>query len=78
MGTTPQIRDQLERMVRRDRNHPSVIPWSVGNEEWAIENNEVGTRLAREMQSSRGRDRRALHPAYRTTMDVSSRPFNPK
>jgi beta-galactosidase len=25
--------DQLERMVRRDRNHPSVILWSVGNEE---------------------------------------------
>jgi len=51
MGTAPQIRDELERMVRRDRNHPSIILWSVGNEEWAIENNEIGTRLTREMQA---------------------------
>ncbi len=51
MGTAPQIRDELERMVRRDRNHPSVILWSVGNEEWAIENSEIGTRLARLMQA---------------------------
>jgi len=51
MGTAPQIRDELERMVRRDRNHPSIVLWSVGNEEWAIENTEIGTRLAREMQA---------------------------
>jgi beta-galactosidase len=25
--------DELERLVRRDRNHPSVILWSIGNEE---------------------------------------------
>jgi beta-galactosidase len=51
MGTAPQIRHEMQRMVRRDRNHPSVILWSVGNEEWAIENNALGTRLAREMQA---------------------------
>jgi beta-galactosidase len=51
MGTAPQIRDEMERMVRRDRNHPSVILWSVGNEEWAIENTEIGTRLAQQMQA---------------------------
>ncbi|MBW8847580.1 MAG: DUF4982 domain-containing protein [Burkholderiales bacterium] len=49
MGTAPQIRDELERMVRRDRNHPSVVLWSVGNEEWAIENSELGTRLTQQM-----------------------------
>ena len=37
MGTTPEVRGQLDRMIRRDRNHPSVIIWSVGNEEWALE-----------------------------------------
>lgn len=39
----------LERMIRRDRNHPSIIVWSVGNEEWGIEGNDRGARVARTM-----------------------------
>ncbi len=31
--STPEGIDQLETLVKRDRNHPSVIFWSVGNEE---------------------------------------------
>ncbi len=50
MGTTPEIKDELTSLVKRDRNHPSVILWSVGNEEWALEWTELGTRLASEMQ----------------------------
>lgn len=30
---TPEALDQLETLIRRDRNHPSVVVWSVGNEE---------------------------------------------
>lgn len=33
IGTSPWILDQQEQLVRRDRNHPSVILWSIGNEE---------------------------------------------
>ncbi len=68
MGTAPQIRDELQRMVRRDRNHPSVILWSVGNEEWAIENSALGTHLAREMQAVV----RRLDPTRPTTVAASS------
>jgi len=40
----------LERMIRRDRNHPSIILWSVGNEEWGIEWNDFGSRIAESMR----------------------------
>lgn len=40
----------LERMIKRDRNHPSIILWSDGNEEWGIENTIQGTRLAAAMR----------------------------
>jgi beta-galactosidase len=36
----------LRRMIDRDRNHPSIILWSVGNEEWGIEWDIKGTRIA--------------------------------
>lgn len=50
MGVNDYHLGQLERMIRRDRNHPSVILWSIGNEEWAIEGNVKGARITRVMQ----------------------------
>lgn len=35
----------LESMVLRDRNHPSVIMWSMWNEEWAIQNAPFGREM---------------------------------
>ncbi len=40
----------LRKMIERDRNHPSIILWSVGNEEWGIEWKESGERIAASMR----------------------------
>ncbi len=49
-GINDEHIDLLERMIRRDRNHPSVILWSVGNEEWGLEWNEFGSRISESMR----------------------------
>jgi beta-galactosidase len=64
MGPSPEQMGQLESMIRRDRNHPSVILWSLGNEEWAIEGNIKGARIAASMQAFAQR----LDPTRRTTV----------
>ncbi len=67
MGTTPEVKDELTKMIERDRNHPSVILWSVGNEEWAVESNEMGERLTALMQAYV----RTLDPTRRATVAMS-------
>ena len=51
MGINREHLDLLENLIKRDRNHPSVIIWSLGNEEWAIEGNITGARIATTMQN---------------------------
>jgi beta-galactosidase len=51
MGINEEHFNYLERLVKRDRNHPSVILWSLGNEEWAIESNLKGARIGTTMQN---------------------------
>lgn len=67
MGAGPEQLSQLEAMIRRDRNHPSVILWGLGNEEWAIEGNELGARLGSTMRAFAER----LDPTRRTTVAIS-------
>ena len=49
-GVNKEHTELLGRMIRRDRNHPSVILWSVGNEEWGIEWNDFGRRISETMR----------------------------
>ncbi len=41
--------DQLRTMIRRDRNHPSIILWSIGNEE-PQQGTDRGANIARTMK----------------------------
>ena len=54
----------LENMIKRDRNHPSVILWSDGNEEWGMENAVEGRRVAEAMREYT----RLLDPTRPSTM----------
>lgn len=49
MSSDPTSMDELERLVRRDRNHPSVILWSIGNEE-PQQGTARGAQVARAMK----------------------------
>ena len=49
MSADEEALSQLSRLVRRDRNHPCVILWSIGNEE-PHQATERGARVARTMK----------------------------
>ena len=67
MGSNPLHLDELAALIRRDRNHPSVFLWSLGNEEWAIEGNALGARLTAAMRAHAER----LDPTRRTVVAIS-------
>ncbi len=46
LNSSPEYIDQFERLILRDRNHPSVFLWSIGNEEGAIQKTEFGKKIA--------------------------------
>src|SRR5690554_7182597 len=70
MWAAEQNMDYLRRLILRDRNHPSVVLWSIGNEEWALESNHRGARMAEIMQAyARQFDRSEEH-----TSELQSRP----
>lgn len=50
-GINDYHKSQLKRMIMRDFNHPCIIAWSVGNEEWRIESNIFGERITRTIQA---------------------------
>jgi beta-galactosidase len=66
-GTSDYHFDHLERMIRRDRNHPSIILWSVGNEEWAVEGTDQGARITAALQALV----RRLDPTRPATVAIS-------
>jgi beta-galactosidase len=49
MSSSPEGLSQLDRLIRRDRNHPSVVIWSIGNEE-PIQGTPRGKRVAESMK----------------------------
>jgi beta-galactosidase len=50
MASTPEGLSELERMVKRDRNHPSIVIWSLANEEYFYQGTPTGARIIASMK----------------------------
>ncbi|MDQ2841304.1 MAG: DUF4982 domain-containing protein, partial [Acidobacteriota bacterium] len=50
MASTPEGLSELERMVKRDRNHPSIVIWSLANEEYFYQGIPTGARIVSSMK----------------------------
>ena len=49
MSTGDEDRAIFEQMIKNDRNHPSVVMWSIGNEEYKIQFTEQANYICRTM-----------------------------
>ena len=50
MASSEEGISQFSRLIRRDRNHPCVVAWSIGNEEWRVQGLEKGALIAAAMK----------------------------
>ncbi|HEV2645532.1 MAG TPA: beta-galactosidase GalA [Acidobacteriaceae bacterium] len=50
MASTPEGLSELERMVKRDRNHPCIVIWSLANEEYFYQGTPTGARIVTTMK----------------------------
>src|SRR5437899_11823442 len=66
MSSSPEGLSQLERLIRRDRNHPSVIIWSLGNEE-----REQGTERGARIVTTMKRLTKSLDPTRPVTVAMN-------
>jgi beta-galactosidase len=51
VGSDTANLQKLEDQIRRDRNHPSVFAWSLGNEEWDSQGTDQGAAAIHTMQN---------------------------
>jgi beta-galactosidase len=51
VGSDAANLDRLQSQILRDRNHPSVFAWSLGNEEWNSQGTAEGAAVIKTMQN---------------------------
>ena len=67
VGADAETLSQLTQLIRRDRNHPSVFIWSLGNEEAEIQGTPAGAGIVRVMQDNV----HSLDPSRRCTIAMN-------
>ncbi len=51
LNSSSEYTNEFKRLITRDRNHPSVFLWSIGNEEQNIQGNDYGKKIAQTLLS---------------------------
>lgn len=46
LNSGAEYEEQLRQLILRDRNHPSIFIWSIGNEEFHTQRTNIGRRIA--------------------------------
>lgn len=70
-GSSPECIGQLETMIKRDRNHPGIIMWSIGNEE-PLSITPMGRNIAQTMTAAAKR----LDGTRPVTIAVDGKPLD--
>ena len=55
LGMTPAFQQRAQEVIRRDRNHPSVVIWAIGNENSAGTNLQIVADLVKSLDPTRPR-----------------------
>jgi beta-galactosidase len=90
--TTTNDMSEVDSMVLRDRNHPSIFAWSLCNEEWNLQSSADGVRIlgavarrVKELDPTRpttlamaGGAPTGKGPSLRDTADVTGANYNPQ
>jgi beta-galactosidase len=63
LNSSPEYMQHFEKLILRDRNHPSVFMWSIGNEEGWIQTTSNGKRIAQTLLAKQ----RELDPTRTST-----------
>ncbi len=50
MSSSPEYLNQMTDLIKRDRNHPSIFIWSIGNEEMAVHGTKTGVKIVNHMR----------------------------
>lgn len=49
MSSSKEYINQMTDIMKRDRNHPSIFMWSIGNEEMSIHGTKIGVKIMKHM-----------------------------
>jgi autotransporter-associated beta strand protein len=74
LNMTPAFQQRAREVIRRDRNHPSVMVWAIGNENSAGTNLQIVADLVKSLDSTRPR-LVSTFPAANYNVELSDRHY---